>query len=1106
MVKRKRFLSVLVTIAMVVSLLPTFMIGVSAAAEVSYIDRVWDEEAEKLVETIKSISDYTEVDSTTTSMTDGWYVVKNDVTIADRILVTGTVNLILVDGAHLNASNGVSVNRGNTFIVYSQNEDSGKLTATSYDGNKAGIGADGGYSGGVDYSRAGVIIIKGGIVEAHVYATSRGAAGIGGGDYTRNGTFDGIEIYGGYVNASTKTSGDAIGCGFAYSSRRGEVKIYGGRVIGKIEDYFEPYSVHIRGAAIKGGFVTQGNETAVYSSMTLEEDMTVAADDNFVIPNGVALTIGKNSAFNIEGALTVDGVLYNEGSLVNNGTITNNGEIYSSAEISGTGEINGEGLLSLILHRHSWTDFKADGNVITATCSNEDGSCEMKNASAKLIAPENAVYNGTAYTAALENTFPADVAVDVVYTGDKLTDGKSVNAGSYTASLTINGATAAVDYEIAKAEPLAEHFVNDSIRYYDGEKKTASVKVKDGIAGMGEIKNVEVIGDAVEEGTYPIVFEVSEGENYLSAQFDENDNFTLVIYVCAEHRFSNGQCTLCGNVCPHTNMSDWASFLDVDKGVDHQLEHKRQCPDCGLEEYESHKIVAVSIGNGFHRAACFCNYRVIGAAMIVACSGGTATCNTLALCDECKTGYGKPNLDAHEGYVNGICACGKYEEPQIKDGYYQIENPGHMFWFAEQVNVFGNREIKGVLTKDIDLEARPWTPIGTTGENNNNFRGVFDGQGHTIKGLNVTGAKNGMGFFGEVRTGTVKNFTIYGEVAVSAKVAYVGGVIGSACGVNGENDLERNGATIQNITSYVNVTTNAHGIGRIGGFMGYANHETLVENCAWYGTFDLGIYRAEAGVAGFIGRIQENSDVTIRSCAAYGTVKTNYQKGDYNGSKDIFVCGFLGWSVNGENESDLTNTVIENCLFAGSVELGENITDMIDYSAFGCLSEIKSITNCYYLDENGLPGVNNNSTYKPSAGEVASVSTKQLVSGEAAYLLGDTFGQTIGTDDYPILSGCKVYKYADEYANELKFGFADYTADGAKINIPEAGEYTLIFVDYEGGSLKDMDIVTVTVTDEKIGEITKASEKSITLGTDDKLMLWQDITAQKPICEGYFVK
>ena len=140
------------------------------------------------------------------------------------------------------------------------------------------------------------------------------------------------------------------------------------------------------------------------------------------------------------------------------------------------------------------------------------------------------------------------------------------------------------------------------------------------------------------------------------------------------------------------------------------------------------------------------------------------------------------------------------------------------------------------------------------------------------------------------------------------------------------------------------------------------------------------------------------------------------------------------------------------------------------------------------------------------AGEVISVSTKQLESGEAAYLLGEAFGQKIGTDEYPVLGGDKVYKYNDTYSNELTFGFADYTTDGAKLNIPEAGTYTLVFADYEYGSLKDLDIVPVTVTEEAIGEIIKAGEKGITIGTDDKIMLWQDMITAKPLCEAYFVK
>jgi len=424
-VKTKRIIGILLTLAMIIGLLAT---TASAADEISYIDRTWDETNNKVVETIKSITDYTVVESTTTAMTDGWYVVKGDVTVTERIAVTGTVNLILADGAHLTASNGVSVHQYNTLNIYGQSEDSGKLTATATAELQAGIGADGGYVDGKDLSRSGLIVIKGGTVEAHSFPTSRGGAGIGGGDYTRNGSIDGIEIYGGNVNASSQASSDAIGYGFAFLGRSGEVKIYGGNVTAKA-DANDNFTVHIRNATIKGGIVTQGNETVIYSSITLDEDMTVAADMSYVVPNGISLNIAGGVTFTVEGALTINGVIYNEGSLVNNGTITNNGEIYSGEEITGTGTMSGDGIYNLTLHKHSWTDFKADGNVITATCTNEDGKCEIKNASVKLIAPKNAVYNGAAYTVTLEKNlhkFEKLLAktVNIVY-NESTTNGKA---------------------------------------------------------------------------------------------------------------------------------------------------------------------------------------------------------------------------------------------------------------------------------------------------------------------------------------------------------------------------------------------------------------------------------------------------------------------------------------------------------------------------------------------------------------------------------------------------------------------------------------------------------------------------------------------------------
>ena len=105
-----------------------------------------------------------------------------------------------------------------------------------------------------------------------------------------------------------------------------------------------------------------------------------------------------------------------------------------------------------------------------------------------------------------------------------------------------------------------------------------------------------------------------------------------------------------------------------------------------------------------------------------------------------------------------------------------------------------------------------------------------------------------------------------------------------------------------------------------------------------------------------------------------------------------------------------------------------------------------------------------------------------------------------------MLNGTKVYKYTDGYSNELKFGFADCTADGVKLNVPNAGTYSLVFADYDGKKLNNIDIVPVTVTADKVGEITRISENDITVGTGDKIMLLQDMIKFIPLCKEYVVK
>ena len=81
------------------------------------------------------------------------------------------------------------------------------------------------------------------------------------------------------------------------------------------------------------------------------------------------------------------------------------------------------------------------------------------------------------------------------------------------------------------------------------------------------------------------------------------------------------------------------------------------------------------------------------------------------------------------------------------EGVYEIGSGSELAWLAQEVNAGQGKTYSAVLTNDIDLGGHPWTPIGNSSQK---FQGRFDGQGHTVSGLNVSGAEYA-GLFGYVQ-------------------------------------------------------------------------------------------------------------------------------------------------------------------------------------------------------------------------------------------------------------------------------------------------------------------------------------------------------------------
>ncbi|MBE6133190.1 MAG: hypothetical protein E7178_00790 [Erysipelotrichaceae bacterium] len=218
-----------------------------AADTVPYM--AWDESSKSVKSVEGGCSEYTIVTDSTTSWTDGWYVVNSNVNISDLIEVSGTANLILCDNFELTATKGIGLTEGASIKIYAQSdgEDAGKLTVTG--SGRAGIGpkynvasgditihggiitatgkSNGAGIGSGSHSSVGAITIHGGVITATGGADN--AAGIGSGfDYDHEATVDTITINGGVITA---TGGErAAGIGGGSSGNGGTITINGGTI------------------------------------------------------------------------------------------------------------------------------------------------------------------------------------------------------------------------------------------------------------------------------------------------------------------------------------------------------------------------------------------------------------------------------------------------------------------------------------------------------------------------------------------------------------------------------------------------------------------------------------------------------------------------------------------------------------------------------------------------------------------------------------------------------------------------------------------------------------------------------------------------------------
>lgn len=337
---------------------------------------------------------------------------------------------------------------------------------------------------------------------------------------------------------------------------------------------------------------------------------------------------------------------------------------------------------------------------------------------------------------------------------------------------------------------------------------------------------------------------------------------------------------------------------------------------------------------------------------------------------------------------NGISEDKEHYQPAVlaDDNYYEIQNAGNLFWFAEKLlesedNGALNARLISNITMPADLN---WVAmkVGTSGIP---YNGIFDGNGYAISNLHAeleSGVYSNEGLFKTIgKNGIVKNLGM-----INASIKPSSGGAGAICGTN-------------------------HG---------------LIENC-----YNQGGEISIASIYG--GGIAGENDGIIRQCYNSGSVESTFTYGSsiggiagysHDGSiiSDCYNIGDItgAWYVGGIC-GELNGGTVQNCYGIGTAKATTpGYGSTADFIVGGRLGNSK-VENSYYISSKS-----NNAGGKTK---------EQFASGEVAYLLNDgrtdtVWGQTLGTEDYPQLKGLAVYAgYEYCYSQSIA-----YSNDPAKVH------------------------------------------------------------------------
>lgn len=313
-------------------------------------------------------------------------------------------------------------------------------------------------------------------------------------------------------------------------------------------------------------------------------------------------------------------------------------------------------------------------------------------------------------------------------------------------------------------------------------------------------------------------------------------------------------------------------------------------------------------------------------------------------------------------------------------GAYGVSTSKEITKIKEWVNA--GSTLSGVtlkLTKDITMPTLPSNEyFEGIGLSNKPFKGTFDGDGKSIKGLKVK-----YGLFGTIETGaTIKNLTIEGT------------------GQRGALVNSMNGGTIDTCTNKLIITApNESGIyENYGGIVNTISSGTI-QNCTNIGTISGGNIAANGnssgGIAGYVNL--STSTVTIKNCTNTGSI-----------TRENYAAGIVGFVF---HRDDATGTcTISDCTNSGNITAEQYAAGIVannrsQSTITGCANTGNVTSTSFYVG--GIVAFNLGTirnSYNTGTVKATSSTTGQYVGGIVGYL---------GNDDYPNPKVLNCYNLGD---------------------------------------------------------------------------------------------